>query len=435
MVHVVAVKSTNVKALVTATVAHLQDIAAQQVVTVPQAARAHSGPAQSLTSRPTVPAVERTSTNAKAVPSVTAAVHPGIAATRLRTVKQVANHSSGPALLRHQQPNHHPQPVYRQMAHVAAPKASSVKAARSETVAAQVDIAAILFNTAHKAVRNHSQALVLQQTSPLSTETAAIVKAGTPVPTVLSMANAALPEASADRLIPIANQDDQLLDFVIPPKFKNHYTFVENIVTQRLEEKRKREKENTPIEREDTLHFLCSAKDPDTGAPAFGRRDLLGEANLLIMAGSDTTSITISSLLVYLTHNRRAYLKLIEEIRDMFLSAEDIVHGPKLLTDCKYLRACIDKTSCVSPAGPIQLAREVLAGGTSINGEHYSAGVVLGTPNWAMGRNEAHYGDAYTFGPEQWVVSDELESFVADDVRRLIRSLHTFFKRPGDCVG
>jgi hypothetical protein len=54
---VVAVTSTNVRALVTATVAHLQDIAAQQVVTVPQAARAHSGPAQPLTSRPTVPAV------------------------------------------------------------------------------------------------------------------------------------------------------------------------------------------------------------------------------------------------------------------------------------------------------------------------------------------------------------------------------------------
>jgi hypothetical protein len=56
-VHVVAVTSTNVKALVTATVAHLQHIAAQQVVTVPQAARAHSRPAQPLTSRPTVPAV------------------------------------------------------------------------------------------------------------------------------------------------------------------------------------------------------------------------------------------------------------------------------------------------------------------------------------------------------------------------------------------
>lgn len=52
-----AVTNTNVKALVTATVAHLQDIAAQQVVTVPQAARAHLGPAQPLTTRPTVPAV------------------------------------------------------------------------------------------------------------------------------------------------------------------------------------------------------------------------------------------------------------------------------------------------------------------------------------------------------------------------------------------
>jgi hypothetical protein len=48
-----------------------------------------------------------------------------------------------------------------------------------------------------KIVRNHSQALVLQQTSPLLTETAALEKAGTPVQTVLSMANAALPEASA----------------------------------------------------------------------------------------------------------------------------------------------------------------------------------------------------------------------------------------------
>lgn len=56
-VHVVAVTNTNAKALVTATVAHLQDIAAQQVVTVPQAARAHLGPAQPLTSRPMVHAV------------------------------------------------------------------------------------------------------------------------------------------------------------------------------------------------------------------------------------------------------------------------------------------------------------------------------------------------------------------------------------------
>lgn len=229
---------------------------------------------------------------------------------------------------------------------------------------------------------------------------------------------------------------DKLLEGVIPQTIKDHYTFVEEVVTKRRKEQRKREIEKTPVEREDMLHFLCSAKNPDTGEPAFDLKELLAEANLLIMAGSDTTSITISSLFFYITHNRRAYLKLVKEVRDTFNDFEDIVHGPRLLADCKYLRACIDETLRLSPAGPSELPREVLPGGTPIEGELYPAGVIVGTPNWAMGRNEEQYGDAYTFRPERWIVSDELESLNAEeDVRRLKRGLHTFLKGPGDCVG
>jgi cytochrome P450 len=208
------------------------------------------------------------------------------------------------------------------------------------------------------------------------------------------------------------------------------------MVTKRLEEQWEPEIKKTPIEREDMLHFLCSAKDPDTGKPAFGLKDLLSEANLLIMAGSDTTSITISALFFYLTHNRRVYLKLVNEVRATFASPEDIVHGPKLLTDCKYLRACLDETLRPAPAGPSELPREVLLGGTTIEGEHYPAGVIVGTPTWAMGRNEEQYGDAYTFRPERFIVSDELDSLnTEEEVRKLKRGLHTFLKGPGDCVG
>lgn len=229
---------------------------------------------------------------------------------------------------------------------------------------------------------------------------------------------------------------DKLIELIIPGTIKEHYQFVENAVQKRLEQQRKREINNEPIEREDMLHFLCSAKDPDTGEPAFGFKDLLSEANLLIMAGADSTTIIISSFFFYLTHNRRVYLKLIKEIRQNFASAEDIVHGPSLLTDCKYLRACIDETLRLTPGAPSEFPREVLPGGATIEGDHYPAGVIVGTPHWAMGRNEDHYGDAYTFRPERWIVSDDLESLnTEEDVRRLKHGFHTFLKGPGDCVG
>ena len=229
---------------------------------------------------------------------------------------------------------------------------------------------------------------------------------------------------------------DSLLEHAIPQTIKEHYAFVEKAVKTRLEEQRYREKHGITNQREDMLHFLCSAKEPETGEPAFGYKELLAESSLLIMAGSDTTAITISSMFFYLTHNRRVYLKLVKEIRETFREPEEIVHGPKLLSDCKYLRACIDETLRLAPVGPSELPREVLSGGTTIEGEHYPEGVIVATPHWAMGRHEGQYGDAYTFRPERWIVSEELETLnPEEDVRKLKRGLHTFLKGPGDCVG
>ena len=229
---------------------------------------------------------------------------------------------------------------------------------------------------------------------------------------------------------------DSLLEHAIPQTIKDHYKFVEEAVSKRLKEHQAREKVDATAERQDMLHFLCSAKDPETGEPAFKYKELLAESSLLIMAGSDTSALTISSLFFYITHNQRVYLKLVKEIRETFSSPEEIVHSPKLLTDCKYLRACIDETLRLAPAGPSELPREVLPGGTTIEGDHYPEGVIVATPNWAMGRHEGHYGDALTFRPERWIVSDELESLnPEEEVRRLKRGLHTFLKGPGDCVG
>lgn len=206
-------------------------------------------------------------------------------------------------------------------------------------------------------------------------------------------------------------------------------------MTRRLKEHRQRELEQKPSERQDILHFLCSATDPETGEPAFELKELLAEANLLMVAGSDTSSTILCAIFFYLAHNQRVYLKLVKEIRDTFTDPDQIVHGPQLAS-CKYLRACIDEALRMAHSGSSELPREVLAGGQMIDGEVYPQGTIVGTPNWALGRNEETYGDANTFRPERWIVSDDLGTLnTEEDVKRLKRALHTFLRGPGDCVG
>lgn len=228
---------------------------------------------------------------------------------------------------------------------------------------------------------------------------------------------------------------NRLIEFIAPQDIRDHYAFVESSVNARIASEAKREAEKRPVEREDMLHFPCSAKDPETGRLAFTPKEPLAEANLLILAGADTTGVTASSMFFYISHSERVYLKLLQEIRSTFSNAESIVHGPKLLS-CKYLRSCIDETLRLAPAGPSELPREILADGMEIDGNFYPQGVIVGTPNWAMGRNEEHYGDATTFRPERWLVSEDLATLNSEDeVLRLKRGLHTFLKGPGDCIG
>ena len=96
---------------------------------------------------------------------------------------------------------------------------------------------------------------------------------------------------------------DKFSEMLGPKIIKDYYTFVGETVRQRVAIDQQREAEKQLVQREDMFHFLYHAKDPDTGKPAFDFRNLLAEANLLILAGSDTTAITISGLF-FLSHTQ-----------------------------------------------------------------------------------------------------------------------------------
>lgn len=226
---------------------------------------------------------------------------------------------------------------------------------------------------------------------------------------------------------------DQFFDLITPPAVKHFNDFVHDSVTSRIALQKEQAQKPEGQRRQDVFYFLCEARDPDTGLPAYGEDDLRAEASMLIIAGSDTTAVSLSGLFFYLTGDPRRCQKLADEILSAFDSAEDIVHGPKLL-GCGYLRACIDEALRLAPSGPCELPREVLPGGIRINGEFYPAGTIVGTVPWVSSRNEEVWGDAGVFRPERWI-ADEASGITAETLAGLRAGFHPFQTGPTSCVG
>lgn len=180
------------------------------------------------------------------------------------------------------------------------------------------------------------------------------------------------------------------------------------------------------------FHFLCKATDPVTGAH-YSADALEGEAAMLIVAGSDITSSVLAGLWFYLSRNEAVYQRLVDEVRRTFKNSEEIVSGPKIAS-CVYLHACIDEALRIAPAGASEFAREVLPGGTVVDGEFFPAGVVVGCAHWAMGRNEEVFGDPSRFRPERYIPS-ESTGVTVEDVNAIRSCFNPFLVGPFNCVG
>lgn len=228
-----------------------------------------------------------------------------------------------------------------------------------------------------------------------------------------------------------------LFELLTPPAVKQYYQFVNDSVTKRIALQREQAEKPEHEKRQDMFYFLCDAQDPDTGLPAYDETDLRAEANLLIIAGTDTTAISLSGIFFYLTLPSSAYQyqKLIKEIRTTFDTVDSIVYGPKLLS-CVYLKACIDEGMRLTPSGVSELSREVLRGGITIKGEHFPEGTIVGTSPWVNSRNEEIYGDPNLFRPERWIADEPGTGPVTQEqVARMRSNFHPFAAGPGNCVG
>lgn len=230
---------------------------------------------------------------------------------------------------------------------------------------------------------------------------------------------------------------------ITPRGIAKYYAFVEETVRQRTALERgnekptyssSSEKETETERRKDIFHYLSTARDPETGALAMSEDHLVADANLLVIAGSDTTSTVLGSIFFYLTRNPRVLEKLYQELRHTFSSVEEIQYGAKL-SSCTYLQAVIDESFRLGPAGCSELPRDLRAGGIVIDGDFYPKGTTVGVPYWSYYRSTATYNDALVFRPERWIVSVTKPGRSEEELRALKHAFTPFGKGVGSCVG
>lgn len=135
---------------------------------------------------------------------------------------------------------------------------------------------------------------------------------------------------------------------------------------------------------------------------------ILGLSN--IIAGSDTTAVSLSSVLYHLIKTPRAMQKLREEIRSLTEQGQcetDRVSF-KDSQEMKYLQACIKEGLRMHAAVGLPLWRVVNEGGAEICGEFLPAGSEVGINGWVAHYNQDVWGpDANEFRPERWIEAEE----------------------------
>ncbi|KAL8880501.1 MAG: hypothetical protein Q9198_002104 [Flavoplaca austrocitrina] len=182
----------------------------------------------------------------------------------------------------------------------------------------------------------------------------------------------------------------------------------------------------------DVFSFLIEARDPDTGE-GFEMPELIGEASLLITGGSDTTATAITSTLFYLLHNPHALAILTRQLHATFPNLESIRAGP-LLSESRYLKACIDEAMRISPGVPGLLPREVQAGGIVINDSYVPPGTDIGVPHYAIHHNESYFAQSWEYKPERWI-TDANTGVTKEDTERARSAFAPFSIGPRGCVG
>jgi cytochrome P450 len=183
----------------------------------------------------------------------------------------------------------------------------------------------------------------------------------------------------------------------------------------------------SPEDREDFLDKLLPLEQQGKAT----RHDTMNACGSNIGAGSDTTAISLSAAIAYLSMNPNALAKLRQELDDAMNNG--VLSNPVTFKEAQnlpYLQAVIQESLRVHPAVGAPLTRVIGKDGAHLAGQYFPAGTEVGVNPWVLHNNKDVFGpDASEFKPERWLTEDS-EKRVAMD-----RNFLAFGAGPRTCIG
>ncbi|KAK3986137.1 cytochrome p450 [Cladorrhinum sp. PSN332] len=168
--------------------------------------------------------------------------------------------------------------------------------------------------------------------------------------------------------------------------------------------------ENTPDILDIMSFVLAAHKSKVSELSADDMNWLVGDAQLIISAGSDTSAENMTAIIYYLVKHPEHMEKLREELAPLWAERPALATGiaPEKLTPLNHLNGVINEALRLLPPVPTNLIRHTPPEGITIGGIYIPGGVDLWNTQYAMGRDENNFVYADRFIPERWYSSPEL---------------------------
>lgn len=229
---------------------------------------------------------------------------------------------------------------------------------------------------------------------------------------------------------------DKLLDKnplyrIGPPSFGG----ITNFSVQKLADRLQEGETNRDPGKPDFLGKFIEAKKQ---FPEVDDTQIVSYLMINMIAGADTTAITLVVSLYFSLKNPEVWKRLRDEIPAQPFTSNLMVFSHEDTKSFSYLRAVVDESKRLHPAVAMPLERYVPEAGLTLPNEQYiPPGCIVGMDSYTIGRNKVWGKDSKVFRPDRWLRDGRHESEAEYDNRlqSMKKSDLTFGAGSRKCIG